>query len=263
MHGFRLVLEGATQYSELMQPNPPNEPNSGLERVRYSLRATAAKDLEHNPLRAGTHSRGYLPHVKREGASHFVTFRLADSLPKGVLLEFESERAERLRRLHEAERQGWETKDSEEAINRDFRRRVERYLDKGHGTCHLRRPEIGELVASSIAHFEGERYLLDEWVVMPNHVHVVVWPMPNHLLSDTLKSWKQFTSRRAKPMVGLEEEPFWEPECYDRWIRDDDEKGRICRYVRNNPVSAGLCLQPEDWPWGSASGIGRKNRPPP
>ena len=67
-------------------PFPPNEPNPGLERTRHQLRASGAKDEAANPLRSGIHTRGYLPHVKREGASYFVTFRLADSLPKEVLL---------------------------------------------------------------------------------------------------------------------------------------------------------------------------------
>ena len=96
--------------------------------------------------------------------------------------------------------------------------------------------------------------VLHEWVVMPNHVHVIVWPMPNHLLSDILKSWKQFTSRRAKKILHLGEEPFWQPESYDHWIRNDEERARIARYIRNNPVTAGLCARPEDWKWSSAYG---------
>jgi REP element-mobilizing transposase RayT len=87
---------------------------------------------------------------------------------------------------------------------------------------------------------------------MPNHAHAIVWPMPNHLMSDILKSWKQFTSRRAKKIVGLGEEPFWQTESYDHWIRSDEEKARIARYIRNNPVSAGLCARTEDWRWSSA-----------
>ena len=71
--------------------------NPGLDRVRHELRATGLKTADANPLRSGIHSRGYLPHVKREGAEYFVTFRLADSLPKEVLLRYEGERAERLR----------------------------------------------------------------------------------------------------------------------------------------------------------------------
>src|ERR1039458_4999738 len=102
-----------------MQPHKPDEPNPGLERTRHQLRTSGAKDEAANPLRSGIHTRGYLPHVKREGASYFVTFRLADSLPKEVLLEFEREKAERLRRLADFARRGETINDSEEEIARD------------------------------------------------------------------------------------------------------------------------------------------------
>jgi len=92
---------------------------SGLERVHYELRSTGVKDEAANPLRSGIHSRGYLPHVKREGASYFVTFRLADALPREALLKMEGDRAERMHRLKQSQLHGWHTEDSEEAINRD------------------------------------------------------------------------------------------------------------------------------------------------
>ena len=245
---------GAIWQSPAMQRLPIDQPNPGLERTRHQLRATGAKDEIQNPLRSGIHTRGYLPHVKREGASYFVTFRLADSLPKAVLLDFEREKAERLRRLQHSKSCGETINDSEEEIARDFARDIERYLDQGAGACHLRRPDIADVVANAMRHFHESRYVLHEWVVMPNHVHVIVWPMPNHLLSDILKSWKQFTSRRAKKILHLGEEPFWQPESYDHWIRNDEERARIARYIRNNPVTAGLCARPEDWKWSSAYG---------
>jgi REP element-mobilizing transposase RayT len=235
-----------------MQPLKPDDPNRGLERARHQLRASGARDEAANSLRSGIHTRGYLPHVKREGTSYFVTFRLADSLPKEVLLEYEREKAGRLRRLNDFAKRGETINDSKEEITRDFRRKIERCLDQGAGACHLRRPDIADLVANAMRHFNESRYLLREWVVMPNHAHAIVWPMPNHLMSDILKSWKQFTSRRAKKIVGLGEGPFWQPESYDHWIRSDEEKARIARYIRNNPVSAGLCASPEDWRWSSA-----------
>ena len=190
--------------------------------------------------------------MKREGAEYFVTFRLADSLPKEVLLRYEGERAERLRAFHEAQRLGQVTADTEDIINRDFLRLMERYLDQGAGACHLRRPEIAELVAGALKFFHEQRYLLREWVVMPNHVHVLFWPMPNHLVGDLVKSWKQFTSLRAKRMLGLPEGRFWQPESFDHWVRNDEERARIARYIRNNPVTARLCARPEDWRWSSA-----------
>ena len=230
----------------------PEEPNPGLERTRFQLRTAGVPTDAANPLRSGIHSRGYLPHVKREGASYFVTFRLADLMPKEVLLRFEREKAERLRTLHATRTRGEPMMDSEELIARDFRRSVERYLDQGAGACHLRRTDIADIVASALMHFHEARYVLHEWVVMPNHVHVVVWPMPNHLLSDILKSWKQFTSRSAKKILGLGKGPFWQPESYDHWIRNDEEESRIRTYIRNNPVKANLSKTPEDWRWGSA-----------
>jgi REP-associated tyrosine transposase len=226
--------------------------NPSLDRVRYELRADGIRGVELNPLRSGIHTRGYLPHVKREGASYFVTYRLADSLPKEILMQLEARRAQRLRALEEAKRAGRADCPDEKEIQRDFRRELERYLDAGHGSCHLRRPEIATLIVDNLKHFDHERYVLRDWVVMPNHVHAVVWPMPNVLLSDILKTWKQYTARRARAILKLDSERFWQPESYDHWIRDDEERGRIARYIRNNPLKAGLCQQPQDWPWSSA-----------
>ena len=235
-----------------MQFHTAHEPNPGLERMRHQLRASGARDEAANSLRTGIHKRGYLPHVKREGTSYFVTFRLADSLPKKVLLEFEHEKAERLRRLNDFAKRGETINDSEEEIARDFGRKMERYLDQSAGACYLRRADIADLVADAMRHFHESRYLLHEWVVMPNHAHAIIWPMPNHLLNDILKSWKRFTSRRAKKILGMGKEPFWQPESYDHWIRNDDEKARISRYIRNNPVTVGRCVRPENWRWSSA-----------
>jgi REP element-mobilizing transposase RayT len=233
------------------------EQNTGLERTRHQLRASGAKDgtgAKLNPLRSGIHTRGYLPHVKRDGASYFITFRLADSLPKEVLLGFERERVERLHRLNDFKKLGEAISDSEQEIARDLQRKIHRYLDKGRGACHLSRPDIAVLVRDAMVHFHGNRYLLHEWVVMPNHVHAIVWPMTNHVLSDILKTWKQFTSRRAKKILEMrDKEPFWQTEFYDHWIREEAEKARISRYIRNNPVTAGLCALPEEWRWSSAN----------
>ena len=221
--------------------------NPGLERVKFSLRATGIPAEPPNPLRSGVHSRGFLPHVKREGFSYFVTFRLADSLPRQVLLRFQSEHAEALRRLPA----NASLEQTEEA-HRELRRKIERYLDRGVGACHLRRPDIADMIAGALRHFHGNYYLLDDWVVMPNHVHSILWPMPNFTLSEILKSRKRHTARQANLILGATGEPFWQPESYDHWIRNDDEKARIRRYIRMNPVKAGLCKAPEDWKWSSA-----------
>jgi len=225
----------------------PGEPNRGLERVKFQLRSGGVPDEPPNPLRTGIHSRGYLPHVKREGASYFVTFRLADSLPKEVLLSFEREHAEALRRLAANA-----NREQVEEIHRQLRRKIERYLDKGAGECHLPHPEIADLAAEALRHFHGEQYLLDDWVVMPNHVHTILSPMANYTLSEILKSRKRHIARQANLILGRTGETFWQRESYDHWIRHDDEKARIQRYIRMNAVNAGPCISPEDWKWSSA-----------
>jgi REP element-mobilizing transposase RayT len=225
---------------------PESEPNPGLERVRHELRASGVPQAAPNPLRGGIHTRGYLPHVKREGASYFVTFRLADSLPQEVLLEFKRQQAEKLRALDDGK------PGPREEIDREFQRQIERYLDRGVGECHLQRPEVAQMTAEALLHFHEQQYLLDEWVIMPNHVHLVLWPMPNHILNDILRSRKRRTARQANVLLRRTGDTFWQHESYDHWIRNDEEKARICRYIRNNPVKAGLCQSPEAWRWGSA-----------
>jgi REP element-mobilizing transposase RayT len=225
----------------------PGESNRGLERLKFQLRAEGFPKDNPNPLRTGIHSRGFLPHVKREGAAYFVTVRLVDSLPKEVLLRFEHEHAEALRRLP-AHTSG----EAEEEIHRELRRQIERYLDQGAGECHLRRTDIAEMVAAALRHFRGQQYLLDDWVVMPNHVHLILWPMPNFTLSEILKSRKRHTARQANLFLGRTGETFWQRESYDHWIRNEAEHERIRRYIRGNPVAARLCARPEDWKWSSA-----------
>jgi REP element-mobilizing transposase RayT len=230
----------------------PSERNPRAERVKFELRATGVKPEAADPKKSGIHTRGYLPHVKREGARYFVTFRLTDSLPKAVLLKIQGERAEALQR-HSARRDA-ATKlrtnppptDVLEEIEREYRRKLERHLDKGSGNCWLKRADIADTVAGALVFFAKQRYLLDAWVVMPNHVHVVLWPMSNDNVSAIVQSWKRHTAREANKILMRTGNSFWQPEAYDHWIRNDEEHARCCRYIRFNPVKAGLCAVPED-----------------
>jgi len=222
------------------------EPNPGLDRVRRELRSTGVPVDAPNPLRSGVHTRGYLPHVKREGSSYFVTFRLGDSLPQSVLLEFKRQQAGKLRALTKP------TPAAREEIDRDYQRQIERYLDRGIGECHLRRPEIARIAVEALLFFHEKQYLLQEWVVMPNHIHLLLWPMPNYTLSDVLRDRKRRIARKANEFLGRTGRAFWQHESYDHWIRNDQEKSRVRRYIRNNPVTARLCKEPELWKWGSA-----------
>src|SRR5262245_8535796 len=128
-------------------------------------------------LISGFHSRGRLPHLKREGASYFVTFRLAGTLPGEVLQRFKQEREAIVAQALAAKRPlTWR---EQEELFRWFSSRVDKYLDAGHGECFLREEPIANLVAEAICFFEGQRYDLLAWLVMPNHVHLVLRPYPN------------------------------------------------------------------------------------
>jgi hypothetical protein len=93
---------------------------------------------------------------------------------------------------------------------------------------------------------------LHAWVVMPNHVHVVVHPTPPHTLSSILKSWKGYTALHANRLLNRRGTSFWQNESYDHCCRDDEDRARCCAYTRMNPLHARLCARPEDWPWSSA-----------
>lgn len=237
----------------------PAERNPQIQRVEFELRTTGVKMAQQsNALRSGIHTRGYLPHVKREGARYFVTFRLADSLPREVLLRIKAKRALRLAALNGSgtakpkDSGPGPASDSIKEIERDYFRELEAYLDRGEGQCWLRRPEIARIVSEALKFFYGQRYDLNAWVVMPNHVHVVFWPLPNQTVSRIVQSWKRYTAREANKVLQLTGKAFWQPEPFDHWIRDDAECARFCSYVIHNPVKARLCRTVEEWPWSSA-----------
>jgi REP element-mobilizing transposase RayT len=126
------------------------------------------------------------------------------------------------------------------------------FLDSGCGDTWLKRPDIAALVSGALRYFDGQRYTLLAWVVMPNHVHAVVRPEAPHTLSVILKSWKGYTAVHANRLLHREGKPFWRKESYDHFCRNEQDRARCCTYTTMNPVKARLCHQPTDWPWSSA-----------
>jgi REP element-mobilizing transposase RayT len=169
-----------------------------------------------------------------------ITFRLADSLPGTKLEQWREE----LRLLPPA------------ALEAELRRRIEQYLDQGHGSAALRRRDVAEVVQDTLLRNDGDRYALHAWVVMPNHVHALLTLAEGDELPKVLHSWKSFTASAANRLLGRRG-PFWQREYWDRFIRNTRHHDAARGYIEENPVQAGLCDRPEAWPFGSAHFRGR------
>ena len=112
---------------------------------------------------------------------------------------------------------------------------------------------VANLVAEAILIGESERcfYELCAWVVMPNHVHLLILPQVS---VPVLMRWlKGSTARRANRTLGRTGQPFWQDESFDHWVRSTKEFDKIRAYIENNPVSAGLATTPQSWSWSSCS----------
>ena len=107
------------------------------------------------------------------------------------------------------------------------------------------------LVENALLYFDGKRYRLFAWVVMPNHVHVLVELFEDHTLDQILHSWKSYTATEANNILGRRGQ-FWYREYYDRYIRNEAHFARAVEYIHNNPVAAGLVSRAEDWRFSSA-----------
>jgi uncharacterized circularly permuted ATP-grasp superfamily protein/REP element-mobilizing transposase RayT len=187
----------------------------------------------------------YLPHWTKEGAIYAVTYRLADSVPKSVATEWRLERE----RLAELDAKGSLSPRQKTEYQLLLSERIESYLDAGHGGCALRTPAVAKVVKENLLHFDGDRYAIHGWCVMPNHVHVVVEPLNGHDLAAIVHSWKSFSAKRINAILG-ESGERWQAEYFDHLVRDEADFVRQVDYVEANPLKAGL----DSWTWVSSLG---------
>ena len=178
----------------------------------------------------GWRERGYIPHRDSPGLTQFITYHLTDAFPKELLAEWAA-----LLKIEE---------------ERERRKQLEAYLDIGRGHCWLRRQEIADICDQAFRYFDGERYDLRAWCVMPNHIHVLV-NIRSVPMGEVVQSWKGYTGRecnkRLRPKGG-----FWASEYWDTYMRDEDQERATVRYIENNPTKAKLVAIARDWPWSSA-----------
>ncbi len=191
------------------------------------------------PSACSENSRGWyrrcLPHWDQPNLVQLITYRLADSTPSTVLAAIENElRTTPPDRMH-----------------MERRRKIEAILDRGHGSGVLCEPTTAKCVIENWRHFDGQRYKLIAWVIMPTHVHVLIQQYETASLPHIVQSWKSYTGRRLKalfPHACIAGE-FWMREYWDRYIRDENHFHAALDYIRQNPVKAGLVVDPNDWPY--------------
>ena len=177
-----------------------------------------------------------MPHFDGGELAQFITFRLDDALPGSVLVRWKEELKH-------------EKPGGVEAV---MRRRVEAYLDQGHGSCYLKEPGVAIMVQNALLFHDQTKYRLAAWVVMPNHAHVLCSPCMGHSLAEIMHSLKSYTASEANKMLGRRGR-FWQKEYFDRYIRNARHFAKVVAYIENNPVKARLCEKAEDWPFSSAS----------
>ncbi len=208
-----------------------------LSEIPEARQRRAVPGGDPDPVHTGWRSRGYLPHFDAADIWQTITYRLADAMPRHAIEAMERE----LVSIPDEDRQT------------QRRLRIEAWADAGHGACLLRRPDIAQIVWDNWQHFAGERYDIGPWVIMPNHVHILIRVHERRSLENILRSWKSFTAKRIMAVAGVAA-PVWLDDYWDRFIRDEGHWLNTKAYIENNPVSAGLVGKAADWPWSSALG---------
>jgi REP element-mobilizing transposase RayT len=184
--------------------------------------------LSKEGARDGWHSRGYFPHFDGQGVTQHVSFHLFDSLPQSVLGRWREELRNRPQKEAELECQ----------------KRIQAFLDSGYGCCFLRDNRLAKIVADALLKFDGQRYFLHAWCVMPNHVHTLFTPSADFEMSRILHSWKSFAAHECNKLLQRSGR-FWAREPFDRYIRNERHFHNALTYMEDNPVKAGLCEKPE------------------
>jgi type I restriction enzyme R subunit len=187
-----------------------------------------------------------LPHWVQAGTIAFITFRSNDSIPEKVLRRWYAEReAWLLRHGIDPRADDWraalEQRDRSlrDEFTTTFSERWHHYLDDCHGACVLSRPAIGRIVADSLLHFDGQRYLITDFVVMPNHVHLLAAFADEQAMLEQCDSWKHYTARQINSHLGSSGR-FWQQDGFDHLVRSVEHFEAFRRYIAENPTKARL-----------------------
>jgi putative transposase len=187
-----------------------------------------------------------LPHWSQAGTIAFLTFRTHDSMPKEVLNRWFQDRRRWLRSHGiDPDEAQWRNRvdQLEESQAREFLEtfwnRWHDSLDEGKGSCVLRRPDLADIVAKSLKHFDGERYRLLDFVVMPNHVHLLAAFADEMAMLKQCESWKHYTATQINRCLN-QKCRFWQQDGFDHLVRSEAQFNYLRHYIADNPRKAFL-----------------------
>jgi putative transposase len=186
-----------------------------------------------------------LPHWYQAGVTYFVTIRTEDSVPQELVRSWHARRDNWLRRHGiDPTTLNWKTNlrknsELERAFHAEFTREFMKYLDRGYGACVLKQAPLAKIVADSLRHFDGQRYELGDFIVMPNHVHLLVCLLGETEIEAQCWSWKKYTATRINRALG-QRGRFWQEESFDHLVRSPEQFEYLKRYIAENPLKAGL-----------------------
>ena len=170
-----------------------------------------------------------LPHWNQQYCVQFVTFRLADSLPQEKLREYKEQK------------EAWETnhprpwdEETKKEYDETFTAVIDKWIDAGYGECILAERNVRDIVSTAIMHFDGERYDIHAYVIMPNHVHVLLTPRQGSLVQEIVGNWKRFTAREINKRLGRSG-TIWERNHFDHLVRNMDNFNETMLYINENP----------------------------
>ncbi len=187
-----------------------------------------------------------LPHWAQAGTLCFITFRAHDSLPRDVLQAWlEARNAWLARHGIDASQSDWRQRLEElpPPLVGEFHRllsdRWHDHLDEGHGECLLESPHRAAIVAKSLKHFHGQRYLLTDFVIMPNHVHLLAAFADTKSMLEQCDSWKHFTATQINRSLARSGR-VWQADGFDHLVRSEAQFQWFRRYIAHNPLKANL-----------------------
>jgi type I restriction enzyme R subunit len=194
-----------------------------------------------------------MPHWRQDGATYFVTFRLGDSIPEGIRRQWQEEQTLWLKArgiVCDGEEGRWATAFAklpareQFLFQQHFNRQVQSCLDRGIGSCHLRNRQCTEIVRSKLFADDGNRHHLGDFVIMPNHVHLLITPAGDNKLELILKQIKGASAVECNRLL-QRSGTFWQSESYDHIVRSVEQLLAYRTYIADNPRKAGI-TRPHD-----------------